>query len=166
VSVTGILGDGSFTLGVDTGSDVQDLVGNALASSVTSESVFIDNTAPTFDNIAALPSSVQAGQTVSITFDASETLAANPTVTVNTNSATFVSVLGLSYAYSYTVLGSDPIGAATIEIMGQDLASNIGLVSDNTALTIVDVPGVPLAAWPGIMALAAAGALVLRRRKK
>jgi hypothetical protein len=46
VTVTGITGNGSFSLAVSTASDVQDLAGNALASSVTSAAFVIDNTAP------------------------------------------------------------------------------------------------------------------------
>lgn len=45
-TVTGISGDGSFTLAVDTTSGVQDTVGTPLESSVTSSSVEIDNTPP------------------------------------------------------------------------------------------------------------------------
>jgi hypothetical protein len=47
VDVNGISGDGSFTLQVNTASDVQDEGGNPLAGSVTSDAVLIDNTAPT-----------------------------------------------------------------------------------------------------------------------
>jgi hypothetical protein len=46
VSVTGITGDGSFTLAASTGSDIEDSAGQALVSSVTSEAVAIDNTSP------------------------------------------------------------------------------------------------------------------------
>lgn len=46
VSVEGISGDGSFTLAVATDSDVADYAQIALASSVTSAAVTIDNTAP------------------------------------------------------------------------------------------------------------------------
>src|SRR5690606_29150790 len=46
VTVEGITGDGALTLAVNTGSDVQDLGGNALPSSVTSGAVLIDNTPP------------------------------------------------------------------------------------------------------------------------
>ncbi len=46
VSVTGISGDGSFTMAVNTGSDVEDPSMNALGSSVTSTAVLIDNTPP------------------------------------------------------------------------------------------------------------------------
>ena len=46
VSVTGITGTGAFTLAASTTSDIEDLVGNALLSSVTSAAVVIDNTGP------------------------------------------------------------------------------------------------------------------------
>ena len=44
VTVTGISGTGSFTLAVNTGSDVEDTASNALTSSVTSSSVSVDPT--------------------------------------------------------------------------------------------------------------------------
>ncbi len=47
VTVTGITGDGSFTLAVSTESDVGDGGGTFVSSSVTSEAVTIDNTPPT-----------------------------------------------------------------------------------------------------------------------
>ena len=47
VTVSGIAGDGSFTMSVNTGSGVQDAAGNNLDSSVTSSAVEIDNTPPT-----------------------------------------------------------------------------------------------------------------------
>lgn len=46
VTINGITGDGSFALAVSTKSDVQDLKGNSLASSVVSAPVTIDNTPP------------------------------------------------------------------------------------------------------------------------
>lgn len=44
---------GSFTLAVNTGSDVQGLACNALASSQTSAAVTVENTPPTFSNFVA-----------------------------------------------------------------------------------------------------------------
>ncbi|MBI1317818.1 MAG: hypothetical protein GC168_02570 [Candidatus Hydrogenedens sp.] len=67
VTVSGITGDGSFTLAVNTASDVQDLSANGLASSVTSAAVLIDNTPPTAsiasaaDSIVNLPIAVEVG---------------------------------------------------------------------------------------------------------
>lgn len=53
VVVGGISGDGAFTLAVSTNSDVTDLAGNALASSVTSAAVYIQNAVPK-DNVPLL----------------------------------------------------------------------------------------------------------------
>jgi hypothetical protein len=47
VSITGVTGDGSLTMTINTGSDLQDVAGNLLVSSVTSGSVTLDNTPPT-----------------------------------------------------------------------------------------------------------------------
>ncbi|MCP4594162.1 MAG: exo-alpha-sialidase, partial [bacterium] len=55
VTVEGITGDGSFTLAVDTGSDVQNLAGDPLDSSVTSAAVAIDNTGPNAISITPFP---------------------------------------------------------------------------------------------------------------
>ena len=46
VTVSGISGNGSFTMSVNTASDVEDLVGYALESSVTSDAVHVDNLEP------------------------------------------------------------------------------------------------------------------------
>jgi len=47
VSLTGLSGNGDLTLAVDTASDIEDLSGLALAQSVTSNPITIDNTGPT-----------------------------------------------------------------------------------------------------------------------
>lgn len=67
-TVQGITGDGALTLTVKTTSDVQDLAGNGLASSVTSSAVTIDNTAPAAFTPTAAPASWTAGTNFTITF--------------------------------------------------------------------------------------------------
>lgn len=52
VQLTGLSGDGSLTLAVNTGSDVQDESGNPLASSATSSAISFDLVAPTVLTIA------------------------------------------------------------------------------------------------------------------
>ena len=54
VDVTGVSGDGTLALAANTGSDIQDLATNALASSVTSSEVIIDTTGPTADSITPI----------------------------------------------------------------------------------------------------------------
>ena len=100
----------------------------------------IDKTAPTFSGIAASPSLAKQGTAVTITFTASETLAANPAVTVNNHAASYGSKSGNSYTYSYTVLSSDPDGTATVAVSGTDRAGNPGAGSSSSALTVDKTP--------------------------
>jgi len=158
------LTDGAFSAQVNAGT-FSDAVGNTNTAASNILSRLADLTSPSFSNFTATPSQALSGGTVTITFDTSEGLQADPMVTVNTNVATFVSLVGSTYTYSYTV-SSDPLGAATIEASGMDIYGNLGVTPNATALEIIDVPSVPLAAWPGLVALAAAGAMVLRKRKK
>lgn len=85
VTVTGITGDGSFTLEANTGSDVEDAAGNALSSSVTSEVVSIDNMAPVVTIGAPSAASTQTGPvSYTITYgDADEITLSNGNVTLN-----------------------------------------------------------------------------------
>ncbi len=105
---------------------------------------------PAFENFLASPAAPQTGVPVTLSFDASEALAADPTVTVNGNPATLQSANGLSYVFSYTVLPSDPEGPANVKISGTDLAGNPGstrypntLAVDNQPLTLTNVNAVP-----------------------
>ncbi len=102
--------------------------------------VQIDKTAPTFGSVAVSPTPAKQGAAVSITFTASETLAANPTVTVNSHAASYSSKSGNNYTYSYTVLSSDSDGAAAIAISGADRAGNAGSGSSTSALTVDKTP--------------------------
>jgi hypothetical protein len=163
VSVTGVSGDGSFTLAVNPGSDVQDLASNALASSVTSAAVVIDNTAPAFNGITADPAEASPGDVVTISFTTDDIIAGDPDVTVNGNPATRTAKA--AYTYEYTVLPSDAYGAASIDVSAVDVAGNAGMSNSAAALTIVPAPiEVPLAGWPVGLALLCAGCAALRGR--
>ena len=61
VTVEGVNGNGAFTIEVDTAGDVTDYAGNALASSVTSEPVVVDNTPPAVDISAPSASLANTG---------------------------------------------------------------------------------------------------------
>ena len=130
VNVTGVAGDGAMTLKVSTSSDVQDSVGHALASSVTSAAVTVDQTKPTVSTVQ-----VRTGLTVDVTFSeslgAGATTAANYTVsgagkgTLAANPASVALVGGSTYRLTWAsgeMLngGSITITAANI----QDLAGN------------------------------------------
>lgn len=110
-SVTGITGDGSFNLRVNTGSDVQDTATNALVSSVTSANVFIDNTAPTIALTATAGNPVGGPFTVDAVtseptsdFDASDITVTNGSVLGG--SFTVIDASTYSFSFSPTSAGS------------------------------------------------------------
>ncbi len=130
VNVTGVTGDGAMTLKVSTSSDVQDSVGHALASSVASAAVTVDQTKPTVSTVQ-----VRTGLTVEVTFSesmgAGATTATNYTVsgagkgTLAASPAGVVLTTGNTYRLTWTSGemfngGSVTITAANI----QDLAGN------------------------------------------
>lgn len=93
VSVTGISGNGTLSLAVSTGSDVKDLGGNDLASSVTSTEVVFDTTSPAPALSATAAATVGGSFTVDVDtgedttdFDASDLTATNGTVSAFTGS--------------------------------------------------------------------------------
>ncbi|MEZ5385247.1 MAG: hypothetical protein R3F13_07015 [Prosthecobacter sp.] len=106
VTLTGIAGNGTLQLAVNPGSDVQDLAGNALLSSISSTATTIDNTAPAATaitpaitgptNANTLQFSVGFGESVS-GFDSFNDLTPTTTGTATATGATF-SGTGASYA--------------------------------------------------------------------
>ncbi len=112
-----------------------DLAGNTGIDNTGS--FVIDTEPPSFNNITIAPNPAKAGS-LTFSFTASETLKADPapTVTVNSNPATFDSFIGLDYSFIYNVTDSDKQGAAEIIISGEDLAGNTW--TDNTGSLIID----------------------------
>lgn len=102
-----------------------------------SDGITVDTSFPYFTHILADPFAAKYGDSVTITFTASEAQSANPTVTVNGHSASHVSHTGNNYTYSYTVQSStnDPLGAATIVVTE---ASTANSTTDKSALWIYD----------------------------
>ena len=101
VTVTGISGDGTLSLAVSTASDVQDLGGNALASSATSADVTFDTTSPAPLLSSTAAATVGGAFTVTVNtgedttdFDASDLTATNGTVSNFT---------GTDSAYSFSL---------------------------------------------------------------
>jgi len=160
VQVEGISGDGSFTLAVNVGSNVEDLFGSGLASSVTSAAVTIDNTGPVFSGLNVNPSTVSEGQVVFIAFQSNEAIAGNPDVLVNGVAASGPMKTAENFVYSYTVGPTDPTGPATVSISGLDLAGNPGSLSVPEAFTILG-PGEALPAPGGFALLVLTGLLAL-----
>ncbi|GAG43751.1 unnamed protein product, partial [marine sediment metagenome] len=89
---------------------------------------------PSFSGISASPSRAKAGNAVTITFTASETLGSHPTVTVDGNVASLISRAGLGYTYRYIVMGSESEGSATIQVSGTDPAGNSGTSTGSVKL--------------------------------
>jgi len=180
VNPDGISGGGPYTLSWTAGemqdgatltltaSGLQDLVGNPIEPAQNSASCAGLGIAPVFTNLAASPAQASAGETVTIAFTVSETLAANPVVTVNGHDATFASAAKtVTYTYTYIVAETDAIGMAEVSVSGTDLAGNSGSLSSSAALEIVEsLAPLPLYAWPAGLALLAAGIVVLARKKR
>ncbi|MCP4589121.1 MAG: hypothetical protein GY842_00110, partial [bacterium] len=135
VSVTGITGDGSFTLAVSTGSDVQDLAGNPLASSVTSAAVAIDNTPPnaTISLLTASPTKADAVE-FQVAFD--------EPVTPSFDSGD-VSLTG-DLAGSVGVSGTDPTYTVTVTLTDPDADGTIGIAVAGAG-AVTDLAGNPYA---------------------
>ncbi len=110
-----------------------DLAGNAGSNTGV---VTLDFTAPSFSAITALPDPAGTGTTLSITFTASETLQANPTVTVDGSLANFDNVIGSTYTFTFVVQGTEPQGLVTIDVSGADLAGNIGANQGSVTLEL------------------------------
>ena len=85
-----------------------------------------DIKAPSFDNLAAVPAFAKAGQEVTLSFEASEPLAALPDVTVNGRPAAFLAQDGTAYTFTFTVAPEDPEGPADVVVEGTDLSENTG----------------------------------------
>ena len=176
---TGMSGTGPYTLTWDSGemqngatvtvtaAGVQDLVGNPIDPTHNSASGTGLGIAPQFGALGVAPSQAAVGDTVTITFTASEALNGEPLVSVNDHEAAFVSG-GSSYTYTYTVQESDPLGTASVSVTGLDLAANAGSLSNEAALKIIEPePTLPLRAWPEALALLVlAVAMLVRKRRK
>ncbi len=138
--------------------DLRDVAGNQLLVSPVGQTLRVDNTAPTFLNLAVAPALAREGTDAQLTFTLSDAvsgaLTTSPTVTVNGHAATYVSQSGLDYTYRYTVqsAASDPSGLATIQVAGTDLAGNTGQIENATLLRIDQDP-------PQILAVVATPAL-------
>lgn len=91
-----------------------------------------------FTNITVTPNKAGVDETVSISFYVDQTLAQNPTVTVNGHPATLISGGYYGYTYTYTVLDDDQAGWATIAISGKGSGGLSGSATKLDALWITD----------------------------
>jgi len=174
VTVSGIAGDGSFTLAVSTTSDVQDLAANPIVTSLDSAPVLFDFTPTQIVIGTPVPDTTDVGPvTFTITYtDATSTSLDLSDITVNTTD-TVLGVVALSGSgNSYTVTITDISGDGTLSLSiaagtAVDAAGNIALAAGpGPVLTVSSAPalsmnlGLPLA---GLIAVI--GTLVLYRRR-
>ena len=140
-SVTGLSGTGSFTFAVDTTSDVESLGSIALASSVTSAAVTLDNTGPGI-SIGAPSATVSTGASVSYLVTYSDANSVNLTagdITLNTegNAGGSVSVTnGTTTTPTVTinsVSGNGTIGFSIGANTASDALGNTAAASGNSA---------------------------------
>lgn len=146
-------------------SGVQDAVGNPLLPASATASASGMGVAPVFTALLVTPSSASEGDTVTITFTASEPLNGDPVVTVNGHAAAWVSgAKGVDFSYTYTVGAGDAPGMASLSVAAVDLAGNLGSFESLAALEITgDTAGLPVRAWP--LALLLGGIMVLVARR-
>ena len=126
----------------------------------------LETVTPEFSALAADISQATPGVTVTITFSVSETLLANPLVTVNGNVADFVSESGGNYTYEYQVDAGDINGMARVQVGGIDTLGNAGSLSDSTFLEIAGATDLPLHWWPVVVALLTVGTVLLTLRQR
>jgi len=187
-TVEGISGDGSFTLAVSTASDVTDLAGNPLASSVTSPPVVIDNTPPTLSALTVSPSALAPGELALIQFTVSEMLLGDPIVQVAGAPAELTPlevVKSFGHSYAWTAPTNLPVGRITgrpfvpglgyfnpepwpygpqtVQITLTDLAGNTTTHTEPDSLALVS--GLP-APWPILAAIALLSAAIFVFRKR
>ncbi len=149
-------------------SGVQDAVGNPLLPASATASASGMGVAPVFTALSVTPSSAAEGDTVTITFTASEPLDGDPVVTVNGHPAAWVSgAKAVDFSYTYTVAEEDAPGMASLAVSGYDLAGNMGVLSDGAVLEILGTdPGLPVRAWPLALLLLGAGAVLFLRARR
>ena len=156
VTVTGISGDGSMTLAVSTASDVQDLVGNALATSIASADIHIDNTAPGLVLSSGAPALCNAPIQVaallseaSTDFDSSDITSTNAVVSGFTGT-------GDTYVYTLEPQADGSFDALVVPGTFSDAAGNLNAASstiartfDGSAPVFSDITVLPMEAMEG-----------------
>lgn len=141
VCVTGVRGDGTVSVAVNTDSDVQDAAGNALASTVTSEAVEVDQTGPRATTIRALTTGPTRESTVgfSVAFDVAVTgFDEADDLNVLTEGTTFIgaAISGGPQAYDVYLTGVSGTGSIALAVAdGSDLvdAAGNGLIGSVTS---------------------------------
>jgi hypothetical protein len=173
VDIAGISGDGDLALTVSTGSDVQDLAGNPLDSSVTSAAVAVDNTPPGISIGSPLPGQTTTGPVTYVVSysgaDVASLTESDITLDITGDVTAMVTVTPLGGS-DWEVLLSDITGTGTLGFTiipgtAVDEAGNFA-PGASTLIQAQIVSQLPLAAWPVLLTLLAAGATALHRKRK
>lgn len=89
-----------------------------------------DATGPVFSNLAVSKSPAKSGDALVVTFDTSEALPGNPSVTVGGAPAYHLALTGATYTYGRTLDGSEIGGILTqVSVNGADASGNAGAAS-------------------------------------
>ncbi len=135
VSITGITGDGSFTVRVNTASDIQNAGGEPLASSVTSVPVLIDNISPTATLSSASPNPTNGAVSVTATLsEASTNFAAEDVSLTNATLSDFAGA-GASYTFTMTPVAAGTFSASVPSGRFTDAAGNSNTTSNTLSRT-------------------------------
>ena len=136
-------GDGTVGINILAGSAQNEY--GSLTTPASSDTATVDNTAPTLSNVVIKSNNTNSayaaeGDTITLTFTASEALAANPTVTIAGNTAS-VSKVGNDYTATYVVTSVTTEGTVAFSISGyKDTAGNTGsTVTSGTGSATVDI---------------------------
>lgn len=121
-------GNGTSTIALSVGTDA---AGNLITAAPTSGATFtVDNTVVVFTPTSVLSNNAntaraKSGNIVTAIFTTSETLVANPTVTIGAQAMTFISLVGSTYTYRRTLSGTETVGTCNVLVTGTDLAGNV-----------------------------------------
>ncbi len=121
-------GNGTVTVALVTGVDV---AGNPIVTAPTGGATFtVDNTLPTLSSVSMVSNNTnnayaKTGNVVTLTFTASETLGATPTVTIAGSTRT-VTPSGNNYSATYTFAGTETEGTIPFTVDFADVATNAG----------------------------------------
>ncbi|MFC1510780.1 FlgD immunoglobulin-like domain containing protein [Candidatus Margulisiibacteriota bacterium] len=113
---------------------VKDAASNVSNDSL-SQAIMYETEGPQVVSLEVTPNPAKAGD-LTILFVVSETLEADPIVTINGNQADKEQQAGNSYEYIYNVAESDQQGQASIKIKVSDLAHNPSISQSNNLLSI------------------------------
>ncbi len=150
-----------------TTSGMQDALGNPINPAANNVSLTGKGTAPVFSDLTVMPPEAAVGDTVTISFTTSETMAEDLEVTINGRPADAPYGKAEGYIFEYEVSEYDPLGMAMITISGADLAGNVGTLSNGDLLEIVEgQAGLPLWGWPGAAALLLALGIFFTTRRR